>query len=399
MDLLGQEMQSNKEPKGKKLVLTLLIISIILLIVLLIVVEMLKGSKPTTLSLSINEKNVSIEENMLIQSENGKTYISIQNVAKLIGNNYIEGGYLQDQDNKNKCYIENSNQIIEYIANSNNIRKVILNSDLGNEEYKLKNKIIINNNIKYIALEDLNVGCNVIYSFSEEEYKIKLYTTENLVEIYNKELEEKGLKISDSVNNQKAMLYNMLVVSNNKEGKMGVIDSNYNSVISYIYNTIEYNEYLELFIVSDNNKYGIALKDGRKIIEPKYQDIEIINYSPLLYKVKLNNEYGVLSETGEKKVNIGYDKIGFNENSNTMQSVCIIKDLVNKHDGIVVCKDNKYGIVDLETGKMIIKCQVDKIYSKTYDSEENKYYVEIDDEEIELKEYMDELNTTTIITN
>ena len=36
MDLLGQEMQSNKEPKGKKLVLRLLIISIVLLIVSLL---------------------------------------------------------------------------------------------------------------------------------------------------------------------------------------------------------------------------------------------------------------------------------------------------------------------------------------------------------------------------
>ena len=116
-------------------------------------------------------------------------------------------------------------------------------------------------------------------------------------------------------------------------------------------------------------------------------------------KVKLNNEYGVLDETGTTKVNIGYDKIGFNEQSNIMEAVCIIRNVSNNHDGIVVCKDNKYGIVDLETGKMIIKCEVDKIYSKTYDSEENKYYVEIKETEIDLQEYIEYINTTTVITN
>ena len=400
MDLLGQEIQNNKQSKGKKIVLTLLIISIFLLITLILGVLMLKSnSNKTTLGLNVNGQNIPIDNIMLINDENGKTYISIQNVAKLVGNNYIEGGYLQDKDNKNKCYIENSNQTIEYEVNSTSIRKVILNSDLGNEEYELKNKIIVNDNVKYIALEDLNVGCNVIYSFSEEEYKINLYNPENLLEIYNETLKENGLSIDNSLNNQKAMLYNMLVVLNSKEGKMGVIDIDNNLLISYIYSTIEYNEYLENFIVSDKNKYGVISKEGRKIIEPKYQEIELISYSPILYKVKLNNEYGILDENGETKVNIGYDKIGFNEKSNTIESVIIIRNVFNNHDGIVVCKDNKYGIVDLKTGKMIINCDVDKIYSKIYDSEENKYYVEIKETELDLQEYIDYINTTTVVTN
>ena len=400
MDLLRQEIQSNKEPKGKKIVLSLLIISIVLLIVLVLIVAMLKdNNNNVTLGLTVNGKDAEIIENMLIEGADGKGYISIQNVAKLIGDNYIEGGYLQDKDNKNKCYIENSNQIIEYEVDSKSIRKVDLNSKIEDEEYKLKNNIIINNDNKYIALEDLNIGCNVVYSFSEEEYKIKLYTTETLVEIYNEALIEEELNVSNSLNNQKAMLYNMLVVSNNKEGKMGVIDTDNNLLISYIYSTIEYNEYLDNFIVSDKNKYGIISKEGRKIIEPKYQEIEIISYSPVLYKVKLNSEYGVLDETGATKVNIGYDKIGFKEESNTIESVCIIRNVVNNHDGIVVCKDSKYGIVDLKTGKTIIKCEVDKIYSKIYDSEENKYYVEIKDTEVDLQDYIEYVNTTTVITN
>lgn len=399
MDLLRQEIQSKKEPKGKKIVLSLLIISIVLLIVLILIVAMLKDNNSNvTLGLTVNGQEVEIIDNMLIEGTDGKGYISIQNIAKLIGDNYIEGGYLHDKDNKNKCYIENSNQIIEYEVDSKSIRKVNLNSKIEDEEYKLKNNIIINNDNKYIALEDLNIGCNVVYSFSEEEYKIKLYTAETLVEIYNEALEE-NLNVSNSLNNQKAMLYNMLVVSNIKENKMGVIDTDNNLLISYIYSTIEYNEYLENFIVSDKNKYGVISKEGRKIIEPKYQEIEIISYSPVLYKVKLNNEYGVLDKTGTTKVNIGYDKIGFNEQSNTIEPVCIIRNVINNHDGIVVCKDNKYGIVDLENGKMIIECEVDKIYSKVYDKEENKYYVEIKETEIDLQEYIDYVNTTTVITN
>ena len=47
---------------------------------------------------------------------------------------------------------------------------------------------------------------------------------------------------------------------------------------------------------------------------------------------------------------------------------------------------------------MIIECQVDKIYSKNSDKE-TKYYIEIQNNEIELDRYIQYVNTTTVVTN
>lgn len=396
MDLLGQEVQNTKKSKGKKVVLILLILSIVLLVISVLAIFLLGSNETKELGLNVNGKDIAIQQNMFV-SNNEITYISIQSVANLVGYDYIKGGYLDTEENEDKAYIENINNVIEYEADSNKIQKIDRGSNADSKDYILKHNIIINNDILYIALEDLNVGCNIVYSFSNEYNKILLNTTEVLVDTYNTNFSINNLKVSDSINNQKALLYNMIVVSN-ETGKMGVVDANANSLIGYKYDSMEFNEYLQKFIVSSDGKYGIISKKGRLIIELKYEDIEIINYSPLLFKVKLNGKYGVIDDTGRIVTSIEYDKIGFSEKSNITQPVSIIKKLDGNNDAIVVCKDNKYGIVDLKTNEMIIECQVDKIYSKNSDKE-TKYYIEIQNNEIELDRYIQYVNTTTVVTN
>lgn len=396
MDLLGKEIPQ-KQSKGKKTVLMLIILSIILLVISVVAIFLLQSNKTKTLKLNVNGKDAAIQQNMFI-SNNETTYISLQSVANLVGYDYIKGGYLDTEENKNKAYIENINDVIEYEANSNKIQKIDRTFSTEGKNYNLKHKIIINNDILYIALEDLNIGCNVVYNFSPKDNKIIINTTEVLVEAYNTDFTSKNLKVNNSVNNQKAFLYNMIVVSN-ETGKMGVVDGNSNSLIGYKYDTMEFNEYLQKFIVSSNGKYGIISKEGRLIIELKYEGIEIISYSPLLYKVKLNGKYGVIEETGKIVTSIEYDKIGFSENSNLTEPVCIIKNINNGNDGIVVCKDNKYGISDMKTGEMVIECEVDKIYTKVSDVEDI-YYIEFKNRELELNRYIEYVKSVaTNVTN
>lgn len=398
MDLLGQENSKEQKSQGKKIVLTLLIIASILLIVILIAMFTLQGNKEKTLGLKINGKDTKISENMLISDESGNTYISIEELAQLIGYDYIKGGYLEYNVDENKGYIETINQVIEYEVNSTKIYKVTPNSVANEEYYNLNNKIIKKNDTLYIALEDLNVGCNVVYMFSEQEYKIIINTTENLISEYQEKLTEQKLKINNNFNNQRALPYNMMVVSNESE-KIGVIDFNQNSLIGYKYSTMQFDECSQNFIVSNENKYGVISREGKVIIETKYENVRIINYSPLLYEVKINNKYGVLDETGKLIINIEYDKIGFNEQSNLTEPVIIIKKLENNQNGIVVCKNNKYGIINLETKRVIIECETSKIYAKPSNSKEKEYYVQLEDTEIELNRYIEYINTTTVVTN
>lgn len=396
MDLLGREPK--QEVKGKKTVLTLLIISIILLILILVMIYALKGQTQKTLGLNINGQDVQIAENMLISNDQG-TYISLEKLSSYLGYDYLRGGYLEYVEDANKCYLENNNQIIGFEANSNEIYKTIPNSTTDYEYYKLGSNIIQQNGILYIALKDLNIGCNVIYAFNEAAYKIVLSTPEHLATSYAEQFSKSDFIIDNNSNNKKAMAYNMVVVSNESK-KMGVADWNANSIISNKYTTIEFNEVAQNFIVSDNNKYGVISKEGKIIegLELKYDDVKIINYSPLLYGVKLNNKFGVINQNGQMIVDIEYDRIGFASNSNAIQSALIIKDL-DGQDGIVVCKSGKYGIVNLITGKMITECNVDKIYSKINTSGKQTYYIELQNTEIELERYIEYINTTTVVTN
>lgn len=378
MDLLGREPK--QEVKGKKTVLMLLIISIILLILILVMIYALKGQTKKTLGLNINGQDVQIAENMIISNDQA-TYISLEGLSSYLGYDYLRGGYLEYVEDANKCYLESKDQIIGFEASSNEIYKTVPDSNIDYEHYKLGNNIIQQNGVLYISLQDLNIACNVIYTFNEATYKISITTTGNLATSYAESFSKSGYTIDVSSNNKKAMAYNIVVVS--KNGKMGVVDWNTKPIISNKYTTIEFNEFAQNFIVSDDNKYGVISKNGNVTIELKYDDINIINYSPLLYEVKLNNKFGVINQNGQMIVNMEYDRIGFKANSNNMESTLIVKD-INGQDGIVVCKSGKYGIVSLKTGKTIIDCNVDKIYSKTSNRGIQTYYIELQNTEIEL---------------
>lgn len=392
MNLLGQQTVKPQESKGKKIVLTLLIISVILLIISIALIYILKSNVTKKLGLAVNGKDVQITEDLLIQDSAGKTYIYIEKLADLIGYDYITGGYLEYEENKDKGYIDTANQIIEYKAGSNEIYKITPKSNLDEEAYKLNNQIIRKDEKLYIALEDLNIGCNLVYQFSKNDNKIVINTTEYWI-LQN----EKDLKIDNSSDNQRAISYNMVVTSNNT-GKMGVMELNKNSIIGYKYSSMQFDEYSQRYLVSNDGKYGIISKQGKEIVEIKYESIHIINHVPLLYEVKMNNKYGVLDETGKLLVKIEYDKIGFNETSNSTEPALLIKNLDNKQNGIIVCMNNKYGIVNLQTGQTILKCELDKIYARTSNSKEKEYYVKIGDREVSLKEYLEEDNIT-IVTN
>lgn len=398
MDLLGNEPQKKQKTNGQKIVLMLLITSIVLSIFILIMIFALQGNKTKTLGLTIDDKDVQITENMLISDENGVNYISLQQLSTSIGYNYLRGGYGEYAENETKCYLESQSQVIGFEADSNEIYKTTQNSETDYEYYSLNNKIIQSNGILYIALEDLTVGCNVVFTFSNEQYKIVINTPEHLSKGYVTSFTEKGLTIDTDIQNKKAIVYNMVVVSN-ANGKLGVVDTKANTIIGQKYTTMNFDEFSQRFIVSNNNKYGIISKEGNIIAELKYENIRIINYYPLLYEVKLSNKVGVLDEKGNLIVNTAFDKLGFSENSNLTEPTLIIDNLNNNQDAMIVYNGGRYGLVSLTTGQMIVNCELEKIYSRTDNSGLKKYYVQLQNTEIELARYIQDINTTTVVTN
>ena len=402
MTLLDQEVKK-EEPKGKKIVLFLLIFSIILLIAIIAIMIVFGANQTKPLTLSINGSNITIDNDFIVTDANGINYISIQKLSKSIGYDYLTGEYKQyNEDTTNtKCYLQNDNQVIQFEVDTNKIYKTLLDSNLDYEEYELRNKILQSNGVIYIALEDINVGLNVVCAYSEQNNNISISTIENLTEGYKTSLPQQTnneqTTISDEFSNQKAISHNMLVVSNENQ-KWGVIDTNLNTIIGNKYSTMEFVEVAETFIVSDNNKYGvISIEPNTKpIIDLNYEEVKVINNSPLCYQVKLAGKYGVIDKDGKPIINNIYDSMGYDSQNTTEESIVAIKDLgKDKVNALVVCKDGKYGLMSLDDGSKIADCTLDKIYAKT-ENGEKKYYIQLQEKEISLDRYIEYINTTTV---
>jgi len=399
MTLLDQEVKK-QEPKGKKIVLILLIFSIFALIMLIVMMMALSGKQTKELTVSINTTNITIDEGLLTTDENGVNYISIQKIAKSIGYDYLTGEYKrynEDVTNK-KCYLENANQIVQFEANTNTIYKTTPDSILDYEEYKLKNKILNKNNLLYIALEDINIGLNVIYSYSQNDNKIILRTIEDLYKEKKtslpKETNNTLVGISDDIDNKKTIAYNMLVVSN-ANGKWGVVNlTDFSTIIGNKYSSIKYIESANVFIVSDNNKYGVISTKANQnpIIDLNYEKINIVNNNPLCYEIKLAAKSALVNGEGEVVTNNLYNSIGYISQSAIEESVLVIKEFGKDKINILVAnKDGKYGLLNLDNGTDIGDYILDKVYSKNENG--NKvYYIQLQGQEILLDTYIERIN-------
>lgn len=398
MDILQQELNKNKKTvtksKSKKIVLMLIIICIVLLILSIAGMIFIKP-KPVQkqLSLVLNGVNTEITSDLLV-AQNNNTYISLDGISKSFDYNYTRGGYLEYTEDEAKCYIERKNQIIGFEEDTNRIFKTTKNSTTDYKYFKLKNKIIKNNNLLYIALEDLNTGLNIVYNYSEKDNLISINSFEYIIELYKDKFEEAGIKVSTSnFNNMQAIAYGMFVVTG-ENNKMGIVDLELKTLVGNRYDEIEFDEFTQNFIVSDDGKYGIINNKGNIITDLQYQELKIINYEPLLYMAKKEQKYGLLNKDGNIAINLEYSGIGNNRSGE--DNVLIIKNINNtNNDGLVVNKNGKYGIIDLEKGDVIIDFELDAIYYKE-DNNKITYYVQINNAEVTLEEYINYVNTTVV---
>lgn len=398
MDLLEQEINKNKKTSSSKknIVLVLLVLCVFALIMLLAMVTVLKGKQPVKESLLVDGLENQIKEGLIITDELGEKYISLELGAELFGYKYYNGEYGKNEEDKDKCYLQNDYEVIEFQIDTNKIYRIDLENNVGRQEYSLKNKVTKNSEGKlYTTFEDFSKACRVIYKVSDDGKQIQFATCEYLANSKTEDIKKdnKYTSIDTEYNNLKAIYYDMLIVSDGKN--YGVVDSSLNTIIGTKYKSIVFDEYTQTFIAQSNNKYGVFSTEGKVNIEFKYDSISIISYSPLLYEVKQNNKYGVLDKNGDTVINIEYDKLGYNSNDEN-GSVLIIQNINNKEDGMVVYKDGKYGIVSIDTGEMMLACELEKIYTKTSDDDKITYYVQVKGYEYELAEYIKYVNTIIV---
>lgn len=326
-----------------------------------------------------------------------------------------------------------------------------------NESFKLEKPVIFENGILYLHQGKISEMFNVQMDW--KEFRINFYTLGYLEGYANGVLTKLGLVDLDSnFENLKALNYNRIIVGDgNAKGNSnlyGVYDlATGTEIISKKYDEIVFVENTqEFYIKAANGTVGIFDINGKTVIAPsEFEKISLLDDENKLYLVEKNNEYGVLDEKGEILIYAEYDTIGINIEdfiseeidsglllfdkcipvkkdgkyglysidgnrlldviydgfgykspikttaSGSEQSCILIPSYVGIN-GIVVNLDDKYGIFDVNVGKLILPTVFDKIYSVKIEGERT-YYGSYNGAELELSQFLKENNLNNVNEN
>lgn len=298
-----------------------------------------------------------------ITTPDGRIYYNIEIMAKLVGYKYNNGAYGEEIDEtKDKCYIDNGGEYVTYLLDSNEITKNIKLSrqytdelknvssssetnELDKESFTLKQPVIQFENSLYASEEAIAKGLNM--SITHKGSIIDIKTLEELVTGYKSSLLKSGYTLTANFKNQRALSSGYAVVG--KDDEYGVLDlKNGKEVISLKYDSIEFVQSIEEFIVSSKSNFGMQ-KPGSQTptIKLEYESIKLLNAEKKLYIVKKNDKYGVINAEGNEVIPTEYDQIGLRDTSSYKSQGQIDKYIIGG-ECIPVMRNGSYGLYSID---------------------------------------------------
>ena len=118
--------KDNKNSKTKKYVLIGLIVSVVLLFLILTLLIVFSSMKPQKLMLSIDGQTKEFAQDTFVFEEE-KVYVSLKDIANLVGYRYYDGGYKEFTQDKTICYLECDDEIVVYESKKDKISKTLNN--------------------------------------------------------------------------------------------------------------------------------------------------------------------------------------------------------------------------------------------------------------------------------
>lgn len=359
----GVVEKKGKKQKNKSVTIILILILVTLLIVLGIVM-LIAQIKERQLAVYVDGRKVNVSSDIFMFTENNdKIYISIKDIAPIVGYEAHNGEYKVNVEDVSKMYVEaiNGTETTSFYLNSNLISKVAPDSTDDYDNIEINEPITMINDKWYISTEGFMKAFNSAFSYDTEKNDIIIQTLPYLVSYYKANISNYGYdQISEDFNNQKALIYGMLVASKTSTEKYGVVNTRTrNEIISPRYNNIEFIESAEEFIITNaSDKVGIAYSTGETKIAVLYDEIKVLNSSLGYYLVKSNSKYGVMNSEGELVVHIEYDTIGIDTEEFQADN---IKNQYMLYDNLIpVCLNEKWGLFDKE-GKKILNAEYDSL--------------------------------------
>ena len=355
MDNWGTEETTKKDSDiARKIIVAMMIL---LIMVIMAVVYLLLTVKTSTFKITIDGKNASTTKEKLLRTVDGTTYFNIQELASLLKNDYHIGEYKVYSSDTDKCYIQSKEETASFYLNSTKICKLKVNKLTDDYDvFNSEKPVIEKDNVFYAPIDAIKIGFNI--KVTESESGINITTLDQLAANIEASINpettadttNEKYNIDKTFDNEKAMLYDYVVLSKSSSNLYGVITTSGKEILPDKYTSITFLETTKEFLVKNNSgKMGIIDSNGQNKVEQAYDSIKVINNSPKLYLVQTNQKYGVLDENGKTVVYPEYDSIGADATKyKKLQNQYV---LLNKV--IPVCKDKKYGLFDVTSKKVL----------------------------------------------
>ena len=439
MGWTSEEIKPTKKSMETSTKILIAIIACVVMIITLILFLLL-NIKTNTFDLSIDAKTKkNYDINKLISKIDDVTYINIEEFAKLVGYEYHGGEYKAFTIEEGKCYVQGNEETATFYANDNKVCKLpvnLLQEDY--REYEIDNTIKIKNNKMYAPIEAISLAFNV--SIGEDINSMTIYTLDYLVKYYNNKVIGQGYSdiTEQSFENKKAILYGYLIVNKEKGLYKIIDDTNSKEIVPDKYKAIEFSENTQEFLVTNSlGQVGIINLDGTTKIEPTYDSISVLDKNAGLYLIQKNKKYGVVksgnvtvivpeydnigltnlssnsiidnkyflldklipvykdnkwgafNKNGKLILKLEYDEFGCSETSveiNNVEKAVEPVITIERCKGVVVKKDEKYGVIDLD-GKEMVPIAVESIYAmKNIEDEDSRYFMIYNGEELNIIE-------------
>ena len=430
------DINYNKKKSNTKKIMAIIIVLIVLLLIVIIgLVVWMFYLQSQMLKVSIDGRAMTTIPSGLFVFEDNTVYTAIKDFASYV--NYEAHNGDEVSEDETKCFVRNTSENAYYTMGEAKIYKKLTSGDNDYEYFDIELPVKMINGKLYSSIEGIQRGFNVQFTYNQNTNQITIFTLPYLANWYTAQNKESAIG-GDNANfsNQKAILYNMLVVRNTNN-EYGVISIDPNAtrteIIGTKYREITFVESTRDFIVkTTDNKMGIISYDSTTKISPEYDDVKQIDKDLKLYLVTNNNKQGVVNDSGRTILYLEYDDIGIESSrfpEDSIKNQYILYDayipvmraqkwgimdkngntiipleydslgctrsgsseynstiLIPEYNAIVVSQNGKYGLVDIR-GNVIMTCGADAIYSKTSGGEMS-YWLIVQNNEIDLLDYL-----------
>jgi len=231
------EKSKKEKTKMSKIILIIIAILVIAIIGIIIALGYIDNAQlKVTVDGQLQEK----VKDMLV-FDGDTVYISIRDIASYVGYQSYSGDYAERSEAKNKCYIQNDDEIANFVLGSNKIYK--LETQKTNSDYTYfyaKKPVKAINGKLYISSDGFQEAFNSSFIYNQDTNRIKIYTMNYLISSYQQTVLDKGFaEMSSEFHNEKSIFEERLVVQKDKK-QLGVIDLKGNTIIEPKYEEITY---------------------------------------------------------------------------------------------------------------------------------------------------------------